>query len=185
MSRSWKHKKGSRPSGIIDRVCIDMVRPTSRQGAVKSKTFVTPANALRCPLWVKSGQTVPSQNPAMSALGHKRTFAVQNRMSALPPIADMCSATGYVRFVPKADMDRPPIARRYHRNVTPFTCGTRPTVYVSLLNTQDRRHHHEPERTFHLASELSQRSGHARNIPRDRARKGSPIFAENFQHVGP
>ena len=25
-------------------------------------------------------------------------------MSALPPIADMCSATRYVRFVPKADM---------------------------------------------------------------------------------
>ena len=33
------------------------------------------------------------------------------------------------------------IARRYHRNVTPITCETRPTVYVSLLNTQDRRHH--------------------------------------------
>ena len=29
----------------------------------------------------------------MSALGHKRTFAVQNGMSALPPKADMCSAT--------------------------------------------------------------------------------------------
>jgi hypothetical protein len=25
-------------------------------------------------------------------------------MSALPPIADMCSATRYVRFVPKADI---------------------------------------------------------------------------------
>jgi hypothetical protein len=45
----------------------------------------------------------------------------------------MCSAQAHVRQVPKADMDRPPIARRYHRNVTPFTCGTRPTVYVSLL----------------------------------------------------
>jgi hypothetical protein len=29
----------------------------------------------------------------MSALGHKRTFAVQNGMSALPPIADMKSAS--------------------------------------------------------------------------------------------
>ena len=29
----------------------------------------------------------------MSALGHKRTFAVQNAMSALTPKADMCSAT--------------------------------------------------------------------------------------------
>jgi hypothetical protein len=42
--------------------------------------------------------------PAMSALGQKQTFAVQNSMSALPPKTDMCSATRYVRFVPKADM---------------------------------------------------------------------------------
>ena len=28
----------------------------------------------------------------MSALGHKQTYAVQNGMSALPPIADICSA---------------------------------------------------------------------------------------------
>ena len=40
----------------------------------------------------------------MSALGQKRTFAVQNGMSALPPIADMCSALAYVRFVPIADI---------------------------------------------------------------------------------
>ena len=40
----------------------------------------------------------------MSALGHKRTFAVQNGMSALPPKADMCSALPYVRFVPIADI---------------------------------------------------------------------------------
>jgi hypothetical protein len=39
----------------------------------------------------------------MSALGHKRTFAMQNVMSALHPKADMCSALAYVRFVPKAD----------------------------------------------------------------------------------
>jgi hypothetical protein len=29
---------------------------------------------------------------------------VQKRMSALPPIADMCSALADVRFVPKADI---------------------------------------------------------------------------------
>jgi hypothetical protein len=40
----------------------------------------------------------------MSALGHKRTFAVQNAMSALPPIADMCSAKRDVRLVPIADI---------------------------------------------------------------------------------
>ena len=40
----------------------------------------------------------------MSAMGHKRTFAVQNGMSALPPKADMCTATRDVRFVPIADI---------------------------------------------------------------------------------
>ena len=40
----------------------------------------------------------------MSALGQKQTFAVQNGMSALPPKADMCSATRHVRFVPIADI---------------------------------------------------------------------------------
>ena len=40
----------------------------------------------------------------MSALGQKRTCAVQNAMSALPPKADMCSALGDVRFVPIADI---------------------------------------------------------------------------------
>ena len=40
----------------------------------------------------------------MSALGHKRTFAPQNAMSALPPKADMCSALCDVCFVPIADM---------------------------------------------------------------------------------
>ena len=41
---------------------------------------------------------------ALSALGHKQTFAVQEGMSALPPKADMCSAQADVRFVPKADI---------------------------------------------------------------------------------
>jgi hypothetical protein len=40
----------------------------------------------------------------MSALGHKRTYAVQKGMSALPPKADMCAATGDVRFGPIADI---------------------------------------------------------------------------------
>ena len=46
----------------------------------------------------------------MSALGQKRTFAVQYVMSALPPKADMCGATRDVRFVPIADI--PPFKRR-------------------------------------------------------------------------
>jgi hypothetical protein len=40
----------------------------------------------------------------MCALGHKRTFAVQRLMSALPPKADMCSATRDVRYGPIADI---------------------------------------------------------------------------------
>jgi hypothetical protein len=40
----------------------------------------------------------------MSALGHKQTFAPQKAMSALPPKADICSATRYVCFGPIADM---------------------------------------------------------------------------------
>ena len=60
----------------------------------------------------------------MSALGHKQTFAAQNSMSALPPIAtaksglpkqscplyppkaDMCGATVHVRYGPEADITR-------------------------------------------------------------------------------
>jgi hypothetical protein len=40
----------------------------------------------------------------MSALGHKRTLAAQQPISALPPKADICAATSDVRFVPKADI---------------------------------------------------------------------------------
>jgi len=46
----------------------------------------------------------------MSALGQKQTYAMHKGMSALPPIADMCSAQAYVRFVPIADI--PPFKRR-------------------------------------------------------------------------
>jgi hypothetical protein len=40
----------------------------------------------------------------MSALGQTQTFAAHKSMSALPPKADMCSATRDVCFVPIADM---------------------------------------------------------------------------------
>jgi hypothetical protein len=43
-------------------------------------------------------------NRVMSALGHKRTYAPQNDMSALPSKADMCTALAYVCFGPKADI---------------------------------------------------------------------------------
>src|SRR5262245_38543540 len=38
---------------------------------------------------------------AMSALGHKQTYAVQQAMSALHPIARTC-ANGHVRFAPES-----------------------------------------------------------------------------------
>jgi hypothetical protein len=45
-------------------------------------------------------------DPLMSALGQKQTFALQKVMSALPPMADICSAQAHVRFVPIADISR-------------------------------------------------------------------------------
>jgi membrane glycosyltransferase len=49
----------------------------------------------------------------MSALGQKRTFAVQNGLSALPPKADIGGATRDVRFVPIADKRRRGWSVRY------------------------------------------------------------------------
>jgi hypothetical protein len=40
----------------------------------------------------------------MSALGHKQTFCDAEAMSALPPIADMCSALADVCYGPIADI---------------------------------------------------------------------------------
>ena len=40
----------------------------------------------------------------MSALGQKKTCAIQTAMSAIPPIADMCGAAAHVCFGPKADI---------------------------------------------------------------------------------
>jgi hypothetical protein len=48
----------------------------------------------------------------MSALGQKQTDAVQNGMSALPPIADICSATRHVRLVPIADIREMTLTKR-------------------------------------------------------------------------
>jgi hypothetical protein len=42
----------------------------------------------------------------MSALGQKQTFAVQKGMSALPPKADICSATRDVCFGPEGDITK-------------------------------------------------------------------------------
>ena len=42
--------------------------------------------------------------PAMSALGHKRTFSEVCAISALPPKADINRTARNVRYVPKADI---------------------------------------------------------------------------------
>jgi hypothetical protein len=44
-------------------------------------------------------------HPKSDVMGHKRTFAPQKVMSALPPKADMCRAASDVRFGPKADIE--------------------------------------------------------------------------------
>jgi hypothetical protein len=55
--------------------------------------------------WV-SGVGLHGSNlgPLMSALGQKRTFAVQKGMSGLPPKADIGTQPRDVRYVPKADI---------------------------------------------------------------------------------
>ena len=39
-------------------------------------------------------KTATPEGPPMSALGHKRTYAVQKDMSALPPIATLIAFLG-------------------------------------------------------------------------------------------
>jgi hypothetical protein len=76
----------------------------------------------------------------MSALGHKRTFAVQNGMSALPPKADMCGALAHVCFVPIADIEelqsKPlPFHRRIRvRSLEMITTATLPSTYFSSIS---------------------------------------------------
>jgi len=47
-----------------------------------------------------SGKRTKEAYLPMSALGQKQTCAVQNGMSALPPKADICSASAHVCFGP-------------------------------------------------------------------------------------
>ena len=71
----------------------------------------------------------------MSALGHKRTFCDAGVMSALPPIANMCGATRYVRFVPIADINNKTGSPPY--TASDFHCGgnleTPTTVCADVL----------------------------------------------------
>jgi len=71
----------------------------------------------------------------MSALGQKRTCATHKPMSALPPKADMCSATRYVRQVPIADINNKTGSPPY--TASDFHCGgnleTPTTVCADVL----------------------------------------------------
>jgi hypothetical protein len=62
---------------------------------------------------VQGGKISDGLTEAMSALGHRRTFAPQEAMSALPPKADICSALPHVRFGPKADICSAPTHVRF------------------------------------------------------------------------
>ena len=78
-------------------LCARAKRPRQRRAAGdKTNEFPTPH------VFGPEGQTRNGSNPvargeswpAMSALGQKQTCAAQKVMSALPPKADVCSATG-------------------------------------------------------------------------------------------
>ena len=65
---------------------------------------------------------VSSDDRAMSALGHKQTFAAQKGMSALPP-KEHLQCNRHVRFVPEADISRK--SRIYLAGIRPFTALAR------------------------------------------------------------
>src|SRR5262249_49179244 len=83
--------------------------PTKSRAAGEISTALAPRQSNRPRLiydWRKGVlRQYPRQQcrPPMAALAHKRTYAVQKDMSALPPKADMCAATRDVRFGPIAD----------------------------------------------------------------------------------
>ena len=88
-------------------------------------------------------------------------------MSALPPKADMCSAKGHVRFVPKADM-RAPIARRPHRPTLFARVTGRlhfPDLLHDLLQIVARRILQRRERDVALELLQPQRLADGQHVP--------------------
>ncbi len=81
-----------------------------------------------------NGYRSPSVRPKgrMSALGHKRTFYVAVRESALPPKADMDAATQNVRLVPIADIcvqrTKKTAARQYEGKEGPLPSTSLPVL---------------------------------------------------------
>jgi len=64
----------------------------------------------------------------MSAFGHKRTFAVQTAMSALPD-SDLCRANRHVRFTPNSNAD----SRKRSSRFTPESKHVQRTGECRLL----------------------------------------------------
>src|SRR6516225_9055990 len=79
-------------------------------------------------VWIKLHRT--NSDPAMSALGHKRTLECILVMSALPPKADIRTQSRNVRFVPKADIVQCGEKHRYSQltSVQPSAAFTRSRV---------------------------------------------------------
>src|SRR5262245_28627341 len=93
-----------------------------RIAAPRLRTTPIPADYIRDLRPTKWGLRVGSDgsNPEllMSALGQKRTLRLLERMSALPPKADMDRHGRDVRFVPIANIDAIRSPRRRGRAVT-------------------------------------------------------------------
>jgi hypothetical protein len=79
----------------------------------------------------------------MSALGQKQTYEVHKVMSALPPKADMCSATSDVCFGPIADIR--PFMFRYDDVIGYYDGGSigRAQAFSVLLTPARLRRSHQ------------------------------------------
>ena len=119
-------------TGLAERCCARAptghaathpIRPMNRAASLPPRT----------PDRHRSGSKLqPGMASPMSASGHKRTFAPQKVMSALPPKAGMCSATRDVRFVPIADVGAPVSGKCELENGL-HTSGTRRHGNIEML----------------------------------------------------
>jgi hypothetical protein len=108
MHRDWKEKSDGQVGRRMD-IRLGQIQP--RRSRAKRRQFSirvsTPPGSRekRSRYHSRCSRSVASAAiRIMSALGQKQTCAVQYLMSALHPKADMCGATGDVRFVPIADI---------------------------------------------------------------------------------
>jgi len=115
-------------------------------------------------------------------LVHKRTSALHNGMSALPPKADMCCATRDVRFKPKADICTAPVHVRFtpkseHRALS-FKRQLGPRAGVLLTSAQP-----EPIKSREVTNDSfiggTKEDGHV--VP---AARGSGVRRRSRRHDG-